>query len=94
MAAALSTAPAARSVTVTLRFRGESWVEVYDRDRTKLLYGMGEAGTTRSLNGAAPLNVFLGKAGDVDVSVDGRDYRVPRVSSLGTARFDVDASSR
>ncbi len=81
-------------ITISLAFRGESWVEVYDGKRVKLLYGMGEAGTTRSLEGPGPLNVFLGKAGDVDVSINGRPYSVPRISRLGTARFEVDASSQ
>ena len=79
---------------MTLRFRGQSWVEVYDGERTKLLYGMGEAGTTRALSGPAPINVFLGKASEVDVTVDGRDFASPRISRSGTARFDVGATTR
>lgn len=84
----------AAPVTIALSFRGESWVEVYDGKRGKLLYGLGEEGTTRTLEGAAPINVFLGKASEVDVSVNGRPYAVPRVSRSGTARFDVDAPAQ
>ena len=91
---AATAAASAPPVTIALSFRGESWVEVYDGKRSKLLYGLGEEGTTRTLEGAAPLNVFLGKASDVDVSVNGRPYAVPSVSRLGTARFDIDAPAQ
>ena len=80
-------------VRVTLSFEGESWVEVYDANRAKLIYDMGESGTRRSVSGPGPLQVFLGKAVDVEVMVNGRPYAVPRVSRLGTARFYVDAKS-
>jgi cytoskeleton protein RodZ len=82
---------AADRVTLTLRFREESWVEVYDRDRAKLLYGLGETGSTRYLSGPPPLQVFLGKAGGVDVEVNGGDFAIPRGARRGnTARFSVD----
>ncbi|MFK7886017.1 MAG: helix-turn-helix domain-containing protein [Gammaproteobacteria bacterium] len=81
-------------VRVTLSFEGESWVEVYDANRAKLLYDMGQSGTRRSVSGPGPLQVFLGKASDVEVSVNGRPYDVRRVSRLGTARFYVDAKTR
>lgn len=75
------------AVRVTLDFDGDSWVEVYDANRRKLLYDMGEAGTRRTVSGDGPLQVFLGKAVDVNIRIDGEPFSVPRISRLGTARF-------
>ena len=78
------------SVTLMLRFREDSWVEVYDRDRNKLLYGMGEGGSVRYISGPPPLGVFLGRYRAVDVEVNGNPYDIPRESRrTNTARFRV-----
>ncbi|MFK8015925.1 MAG: RodZ domain-containing protein [Gammaproteobacteria bacterium] len=90
-APATRTGQGTEQVTITLSFRDESWVEVYDNNRTKLLYGMGDPGSVRSIVGSPPLKVFLGKAGEVAVKVDGRDFTIPRISRLGTARFEIDS---
>ncbi len=84
----------ASQVRVTLNFDGDSWVEIYDSERRKLLYDMGRAGSRRTVTGDGPLQVFLGKASDVDVRVNGQPYTVERITSRGTARFYVDRTGR
>lgn len=81
-------------VRVTLDFSGDSWVEIYDASRRKLIYDMGRAGSRRSVTGDGPLQVFLGKASDVRVRVNGEPYAVERITRLGTARFYVDHNAR
>ena len=55
---------------------------------------MGRAGSRRTVSGDGPLQVFLGKAVDVNVRVNGEPYSVERISQLGTARFYVDRDAR
>ena len=80
---------------MTLTFRDDSWVEVYDVKRRKLAYGIGNAGTGRSLTGPPPFQVFLGRASGVEVSVDGRSFDIPDSARRGnTARFRVGVDGR
>jgi cytoskeleton protein RodZ len=72
-------APAASElVELVLEFSEPSWVEVYDATGAKLMFDIGQPGAPRTLSGSAPLNVLLGKAAAVQVTVDGRRIVVPR----------------
>src|SRR5689334_8328698 len=57
-----TTAPQAR---LDLSFSGTSWVEVSDAEGRRLLHGLIDSGSTRSLSGSAPLLVVLGNASAV-----------------------------
>lgn len=79
------------NVTVTLRFNGNSWVEVYDAKRQKLLYGLVESASVKYLNGPPPISVFLGRQNAVSVEVNGESYPIPVTAMRGnTARFQID----
>ena len=45
---------------LVLEFPHESWVEVYDRERTRLFFGLVQPGRVLNINGAQPLDVLLG----------------------------------
>lgn len=77
---------------VQLRFSGESWVEVYDAAGEPLVYELYDAGRSRSLSAPPPLRVFLGQAGAVTLTVDGRRLDLSGLTKRdGTARFTLAA---
>lgn len=85
-----------KMAALTLRFSADSWVEVYDADGERLLFDIGSADTTRTLNGAAPLRVVLGNASGVALEVNGQPAVIPEsaVRDDGHARFVVNRSGR
>jgi cytoskeleton protein RodZ len=77
---------------LTLRFSGESWVEVYDAAGAPLVYQLFETGQSRELNATPPLRVFLGQAASVAMTIDGRKVDLPALTKRdATARFSVAA---
>ncbi len=50
-----------------LRFSGPSWVEVYDADGERLLYGLIQEDGARRVRGPAPFSVVIGDANHVAV---------------------------
>jgi cytoskeleton protein RodZ len=87
-------APAASGAapTLTLKFSGESWVQIADGRGHTLLDGMQSAGSTRSVTGTAPLRVVLGNAPAVSVEVNGHPAQLAGlVRRRGDAHFAIDA---
>lgn len=79
-------------VRVALRFTAESWVEVYDPANQPLVYQLFDAGQTRELSATPPLRVFIGQAGSVVVSIDGRRVDLAALTKRdATARFTIGA---
>lgn len=80
--------------TVLLRFSGTSWVRVDDAGGRVLLRGEFAAGESRTVQGAAPLNVHLGNAGVVTVLYQGQPVDFSsQLRSNGTARFALPFGS-
>jgi cytoskeleton protein RodZ len=80
-------------VRVSLRFSGESWVEVKGADGQFIVYQLFEAGQTRNLTAAPPLLVYLGQAAAVTLTIDGRKVDLePMTKRDATARFTVAAN--
>jgi cytoskeleton protein RodZ len=91
-AAAEVIAGGVRTVRIDLSFEQDSWVEIYDARDARLMYAMGRAGSSRSVEGEPPLRVFLGYAGGVTVRVDGKPFELTGANRRGdTARFIVRA---
>jgi cytoskeleton protein RodZ len=76
-------------VQLQLRFRSDSWVEVFDGSGRAVLYDLGKGGTERTLIAAAPLSVTLGNAASVSLAVNGRNVAAPRQAGQAMARFSV-----
>lgn len=78
-------------VSLGLEFVEDSWAEVHDASRKRVLYGLFRAGTSRSFELAAPVSVYLGQVDGVRVTVNGDPYRVPENLRRGdTARFTIE----
>ena len=84
---------AASAVQLALHFSAASWVEISDADGRRLLHGLIEAGSARTLDGAAPLRVVLGNAPAVALRVNGQPVTLERlVHHDGSAHVLIDAS--
>jgi cytoskeleton protein RodZ len=96
-AAALPAPPAftagGTAATLTLKFSGESWVQVADGRGHTLLDGLQPAGSTRAVTGPAPLRVVLGNAPAVALEVNGHAASLAGlVRRRGDAHVSIDAS--
>jgi cytoskeleton protein RodZ len=79
-------------VRIALRFSAESWVEVYDPANQPLVYQLFDAGQTREFTATPPLRVFIGQAGSVAVTIDGKRVDIaPLTKRDATARFTIGA---
>jgi cytoskeleton protein RodZ len=79
-------------VTVELRFEfpEDCWVEINDARGTRLAYRLYRAGDVARLRGVAPVEVFLGNAEGVRLTVDDTPVAVrPAARRDGTARLTV-----
>jgi hypothetical protein len=80
-------------VQLALHFSAQSWVEISDAHGRRLLQGLIEAGSARTLNGAAPLRVVLGNASAVALRLNGQPVTLERlVHHDGSAHVLIDAT--
>ena len=85
-----ATASVADGPRIEAFFTAECWVEIVAADGQRLLFGLVEAGTTRSLTGLPPIAVLLGDVDAVELRVDGQDFTVPVTARRGNlARFTI-----
>ncbi len=74
---------------LVLRTDGISWADIRDANDNKLLYESVAAGRVVTVEGEAPLQVFLGNANVVSLEIDGVDYDFSQFRRGLTARFSV-----
>ena len=77
---------------LVLEFVHESWVEVYDRERTRLFFGLVQPGRVLDFEGARPFDVLLGFGKDVRVAIDGEAFDHTPYLKHGVGRFSVGAA--
>jgi cytoskeleton protein RodZ len=78
-----------------LAFSASSWVEISDVEGRRLLHGLIEAGSVRTLNGTAPLLVVLGNASAVRLRFNGEPVAPGTlVRHDGSAHLLIDAAGR
>lgn len=76
--------------TLGLAFKGESWVEIRDRDGKVLLSERRTVGGDQALDGAAPLTVTLGKASAVALTWRGKPVDLAPHSKGEVARLTLE----
>ena len=76
--------------TLKLRFRGESWVEIRDRNGRVLLSRLNPKGTEAEVSGRPPFNVVIGNAPDVQMLYDDREFPLEPHTRVAVARFTVE----
>ena len=77
---------------LVLEFEHESWVEVYDGDRSRLFFGLVQPGRVLSFDGPQPFDVLLGFGKDVRVAIDGQAFDHTPYLKHGVGRFSVGSS--
>ena len=87
-APAASRAPGTR--TVTLRFKGNSWVEIRDRSGKVLLSKLNEPGSEAEVSGRPPFTVVVGNAPDVTMLYDDREFPLEPHTKVAVARFTLE----
>jgi cytoskeleton protein RodZ len=87
-APAAQAAPAGDAPLVFV-FRGTSWIEVKDATGAVVLSTMGYPGATHAVNGTFPLDVVLGNAEAVIVSLRGAQFDTTPYVKQNVAKFTV-----
>ena len=80
---------AERAPTVLLRFNGDSWAEVTDRNGKILLSQLRSAGAEHALDGELPLTVVIGDANFASVEVRGAAFNLQPFTRNNVARFTI-----
>lgn len=78
-----------RTDQLTIRFRGQCWVEVRDATRKLLLVDMREAGDEEILYGDPPYLVLLGDVSVADVFYQGEKITIPPDQGKKSARVSI-----
>ena len=76
--------------TVKLRFRGESWVEIRDRNGRVLLSRINPSGSETEVSGRPPFAIVIGNAPDVRVTYDDREFALEPHTRVAVARFTLE----
>jgi cytoskeleton protein RodZ len=75
-----------------LSFSADSWVDVHDADGRRVFAGNGRANTMRTVAGSAPMRVYLGMAGGVQLEINNRTVAIgPQFVFGDVARFEAGA---
>ena len=74
---------------LVLRFKHDSWVEVYERGGKRLYFNQAKGGQVLSLSGTPPFRVILGYARDAQVEYNGALFDHAPHTSRDIARFTV-----
>lgn len=82
-------APDAPRSRLVLYVHQDSWADVRDARQQRLVYDTIEAGRVITLEGVAPLQVFLGNVDGVRVEFEGKPYDATRHKRGQVARFTL-----
>ena len=82
--------PVTGAHSLTLSLPAASWVEVTSTDGSRLEYGLLPAGTEKTYQSSAPLEVRIGNAGAATVKVDGQPVPLDAFRRANVARFRLD----
>ena len=75
--------------TVVLNLRGDSWIEIYDREGNRLFLDLARSGKNYIINGDSPFDILLGAANEVSVEFNGSLFNIEPYIRYGIARFTL-----
>ena len=81
--------PAGPRVNLVFRAEQDSWADIRDARQVKLLYETVPAGRTVTLEGVAPVSIFLGNAAGVRLDYNGQTVDIERHRRGMMARFTL-----
>lgn len=94
VAAVTEAAAASLGAEIVLRFRGDSWVDIVDRNGAHVERGLLPAGTERRYAGGQLAEVTLGNSSAVEVSSGGVAVDLTPFSEAKVAHFTVSSDGR
>ncbi|HUJ00779.1 MAG TPA: helix-turn-helix domain-containing protein [Usitatibacter sp.] len=71
-------------------FAGDSWVEVRDANGKVLFQRLNAAGTEAQVSGHPPLQVVVGNAPEVEMTLDGKPFDLDPHTEVAVARFTLE----
>jgi len=84
--------PGAGPARLRMSFSADSWVEVHDSAGRRVFAGNGRANSVKTIDGTAPLKVYLGYASGVQLEINDRAVAIgPQFVSGDVARFEAGA---
>ena len=89
-ASAAADKAAGPSKRIGLHFLGESWVEVRDGRGKILFQRLNPAGSEAQIAGRPPLEVVIGNAPEVEMTLDGRPFDLEPHTTVAVARFTLE----
>lgn len=90
--AATAVAAVPKSVAVTMKFSGESWVDISDATGKRLFMDLAKAGSSLAVEGVPPFNVLLGNSPAVQIEYDGAAYDHKGGNRKGVASFTLGSA--
>ncbi len=87
-----SVAPAAQA-EIQLEVSADCWTEIKDATGSQVLFELLKAGSTRTVRGKAPFDIFLGYAPGVTVYYQGQVFDHSRFQRKDVARFHLGKAS-
>jgi cytoskeleton protein RodZ len=81
---------AAQGSTLKFVFKGQSWVEVRDKQGKLLFSRLNSPGSDAEVSGKPPFNVIVGNAPEVQVFYDDREFDLEPHTKVAVARFTVE----
>ena len=77
--------------TVVLNLTGDSWIEIYDREGSRLFFDLARGGKNYIINGNSPFAILLGAANEVSIEFNGSSVNIESYIKFGIARFTLPA---
>jgi cytoskeleton protein RodZ len=88
--AAAKPAKAGSRKAIHFHFAGDSWVEIRDANGKVLFQRLNPAGTDADFAARAPLDVVVGNAPEVRMTLDGADFPLEPHTEVAVARFTLE----
>ena len=75
--------------TLVLNLTDDSWIEIYDKDGSRLFLDLARGGKNYIINGNSPFDILLGAANNVSIEFNGSSVDIEPYIKFGIARFTL-----
>jgi cytoskeleton protein RodZ len=75
--------------TLVLNLTDDSWVEIYDKEGSRLFLDLARGGKNYIINGNSPFDILLGAANNVSIEFNGSSVDIEPYIKFGIARFTL-----
>ena len=75
--------------TLVLNLTDDSWIEIYDKEGSRLFLDLARDGKNYIINGNSPFDILLGAANNVSIEFNGSSVDIEPYIKFGIARFTL-----